>query len=50
MVQRLGLGVFTAGTWVRSQVGDLRSCKLHSRAQKMETEKEPVNTNPMAIF
>ena len=27
MVQWLGFGTFTAGTWVQSLVRDLRSCK-----------------------
>ena len=38
MVQWLGLGAFTAGAWVRSLVGELRSHKPHSEAGKKNSE------------
>ena len=42
MVQWLGLGAFTAGAWVHSLVGELRSRKPHSeveRKKKKNSEK-----------
>ena len=39
-VQWLGLGTFTATTWVQSLVGELRSCKFCSRKTKT---KSPTN-------
>ena len=38
MVQWLGLGAFTAGAWVRSMVGELRSHKPHSEGGKKNSE------------
>ena len=34
VVQQLGLGIFTARTWVQSLIGELRSCKPHSVTEK----------------
>ena len=33
-VQGLGLGVFTAGAWVQSPIGELRSCMPRGVAKK----------------
>ena len=34
VVQWLGLGAFTAGVWVRSLVGELRSCKVRKKKKR----------------
>ena len=42
MVQWLGLSAFTAGAWVQSLVGELRSHKLHGMAKEKKPAGERV--------
>lgn len=39
VVQQLGLSIFTAMAWIRSPVGELKSCKPHGVA-KNKNKKE----------
>ena len=39
VVQQLGLGIFTARTWVQSLAGELRSCKPHSVTEKKKRRR-----------